>query len=151
MNADEWSANVTRLLVGAAVGGIGRAASMGVIEFVGVRGEQVAVHAQCPFRLLQAQHLVLGSRDMDFPQKGAGPDAFDHFTTIYDSRAASLNAIFADRPAVVTGVTVGDAGSLAVAWQPDYRLELFADCSGSVESWRVFVRGGDHFGYPDEV
>lgn len=105
-------------------------------------------HIQCPFRILQTGKLVLGSCDMRYPQRGIGEDAFDDFKTIYDSRSATLNAILKQLRASVSAVTVGGAGYLNIRWGPDFLLEIFPDCSGSVESWRVFTRGGQHYGFP---
>ncbi|UXY29354.1 hypothetical protein [Streptomyces sp. HUAS TT20] len=139
---------VGRLLKGAVVGSVGRAADMGVVEFAGPEGQALAVHLQCPFRILQDENLVLGARDMTYPQKGEGPDAFERFATVYDVRAETLNQMLAALRPSVTAVTVGPAGVLAVAWEPGFRLEAFPDCSGRVEAWRVLERGGEHYGFP---
>jgi hypothetical protein len=137
-----------RLLKGAVVGAVGRAVDMGVIEFAGPGGEVLMAHLQCPFRVLHDGDLVLGSRDMRYARPGAGPDAFDAFAMVYDARAETLNGVLAHLRPTVTDVTVGPAGSLTVGWGPGWRLEVFPDCSGRTEAWRVFVRGGDHYGFP---
>ncbi|MEY9993609.1 hypothetical protein ABIE67_005641 [Streptomyces sp. V4I8] len=146
--AEEAMPEVGRLLTGAEVVSVGRAVDMGVIEFAGPHGEVAMVHLQCPFRIVWSGRLVLGSRDMRYDQPGAGPDAFDRFATVYDGRAATLNDALAQAHPTVTAVTVGPAGSLTVTWDPEFRLEAFPDCSGKVEAWRAFVRGGEHHGFP---
>ncbi|MFF4549058.1 hypothetical protein ACFY1J_33300 [Streptomyces sp. NPDC001406] len=139
---------VGRLLEGAVVGSVGRAVDRGVVEFAGPEGQVLMVHLQCPFRILQGGKLILGLQDMTYPQKGAGPDAFDRFATVYDARAETLNRGLAALRPPVTAVTVGPAGALAVTWEPGFRLEAFPDCSGRVEAWRAFARGGEHYGFP---
>lgn len=149
MAANDRTAEIRRLLIGATVRCVGRAADMGIVEFADHRGEVVKVHIQCPFRVLQEGEMIIGSHDMRYAQRGVGAEAFDRFKTIYDSRAATLNKIFGQIRPVVTEVALGEAGSLAVEWKPGFRVEVFPDCSGSVESWRIFVRGGQHIGFPE--
>ncbi|MGW7408764.1 hypothetical protein ACWGI9_34620 [Streptomyces sp. NPDC054833] len=149
MIADGQTSEIRRLLHGTTVRSVGRAADLGVIEFAGPHGEAVSAHVQCPFRILQEGKLILGSRDMRYPQQGAGTDAFDRFKTVYDSRAATLNGILEQLRPTVTRVTVGDGGHLVAGWEPAFRIEFFPDCSGSMEAWRVFVRGGRHYGFPE--
>ncbi|WP_141689511.1 hypothetical protein [Streptomyces sp. DI166] len=141
-------AEISRMLTGAGVRSIGRAADMGVVEFDGAQGGAVAVHMQCPFRVVRKGKVLVGSSDMRYPQKGAGPQAFAEFRTVYDARAATLNGVLGQLRPVVEQVTVGEAGELTVRWEQGFRLEVFPDCSGNVEAWRIFVRGGDHYGFP---
>ncbi|WP_215456229.1 hypothetical protein [Streptomyces sp. ATCC 21386] len=149
MAADDQTARVRGLLQGATVRSVGRAADLCTVEFTGLQGEELRAHIQCPFRILQEGKVILGSRDMRYPQRGAGPDAFDHFETIYDARAAKLNGIIDQLRPTVTDVAFGAGGHLAVTWRPAFRIEAFPDCSGAVEAWRVFTRGGPHYGYPE--
>ncbi|MFD3735617.1 hypothetical protein [Streptomyces sp. NPDC058632] len=151
MAADDRTSEIRRLLLGATVHSVGRAADMGVVEFAARHDEVINAHLQCPFRIVQEGKLLIGSRDMRYAQRGAGAEAFDRFETVYDSRAATLNGVLERLRPVVGEVALGDAGSVTVEWQPGFRLEVFPDCSGSVESWRVFVRGGRHVGFPEGV
>ncbi|MFE7773925.1 hypothetical protein ACFU5O_08495 [Streptomyces sp. NPDC057445] len=130
---------------------VGRAADMGVVELTGARGEELGLHIQCPFRFVHDDRVLLGSRDMRYPQKGAGPDAFDTFSTMYDARAELLNDVFRKAEPRVESVHLGKAGDLALSWGPGVRLEVFPDCSGQEEAWRVLVRGGAHYGYPPGI
>ncbi|MGW4020962.1 hypothetical protein [Streptomyces sp. NPDC005009] len=139
---------ITQTLEGAVVRSVGRAADMGVVEFDGPGGETVMVHMQCPFRIVRHGTILLGSADMRHAQKGAGPQAFDEFRTIYDARTATFNRVLGELRPSVGGMTVGEAGELTVCWEPAFRLEAFPDCSGRVEAWRVLVRGGAHHVFP---
>lgn len=141
-------AEIQRLLQGAKVHSVGRAADLGVVEFAGLRGDVINFHIQCPFRILQEGKVILGSRDMRYPQQGAGSESFEQFRTVYDSRAATLNGIFERLRPAVSEVAFGDSGHLAVGWEPRFRIEVFPDCSGRMEAWRVFRRGGPHYGFP---
>ncbi|MFR9797382.1 hypothetical protein ACL02U_15945 [Streptomyces sp. MS06] len=151
MTADDHLSGPRELLLGATVRSVGRAADMGVIECADRDGGVIGVHVQCPFRILQGGHLLLGSRDMRFARRGAGTAAFERFETVYDARALTLNGILERLRPPVTDVVLGDAGSLVVRCRADLRVEAFPDCSGSVEAWRVFLRGGPHTGFPDDV
>ncbi|MFI7409603.1 hypothetical protein ACIBU0_13150 [Streptomyces sp. NPDC049627] len=142
---------ITRILTGTVVRSVGRAVDMGVVEFGGPQGETVMVHMQCPFRIVRHGKILLGSADMRYAQKGAGPQAFDAFRMIYDARATRLNTILGELGPCVDGVTVGEAGELTVSWEPGFRLMTFPDCSGQIEAWRVLVRGGAHHGFPPDT
>ncbi|GAA5039840.1 hypothetical protein [Actinopolymorpha pittospori] len=148
MAANDEMTEIRQLLQGATVRSVGRAADMSVVEFISLRGEAVNAHMQCPFRIVQQGTIIMGSRDMTYPQRGAGVEAFDQFKTIYDSRAATLNGILEQLRPAVAGVIFGDAGYVALEWDPGFRAEIFPDCSGTVEAWRVSVRGGLHYGFP---
>lgn len=139
------------MLEGATIDSVGRAVDMGVIELTGARGESVRIHVQCPFRILGGGTVFLGSHDMRYPQRDAGPDAFDEFTTMYDKHAAALNTVLGQLRSRVSAVTFGRAGHLAVDGEQGLRLEAFPDCSGPVEAWRVLVRHGEHFGFPPDL
>lgn len=151
MAAETQDEEITRVLTGAVVRSVGRAADMGVVEFTGPQGETVMAHLQCPFRIVQDGKIVLGSKDMRYPQKGAGAQAFDEFRTVFDARATALNGILGKLSPSVDGVTVGEGGELTVSWAPAFRLAVFPDCSGRIEAWRVFVRGGAHHGFPPDA
>ncbi|MET9972038.1 hypothetical protein ABZZ80_40655 [Streptomyces sp. NPDC006356] len=142
---------ITRILTGTVVHSVGRAVDMGVVEFQGSDGEEVMVHMQCPFRIVHDAQIVLGSADMRYAQKGAGEQAFDEFRMIYDARATKINKILGQLRPSVTGVTVGETGDLTVTWERGFRLEAFPDCSGTIEAWRAFVRGGAHHGFPPDT
>ncbi|MFE0038737.1 hypothetical protein [Streptomyces sp. NPDC059015] len=78
MGADEEAEGVQRILQQAVVRSVGRAVGMGVVEFTGPGGEELGLHLQCPFRFVHDDRVLLGSQDMKYPQKGAGPNAFDN-------------------------------------------------------------------------
>ncbi|NBM18083.1 hypothetical protein [Streptomyces sp. GC420] len=148
MAAEIQQDEITRILTGTVVRSIGRAVDMGVVEFDGPHGETAMVHMQCPFRIVRHGKILLGSADMRYAQKGAGATAFDDFRMIYDAQAAKLTAILGELRPTVGNVAVGEAGELTVTWAPAFRLVAFPDCSGAMEAWRVFIRGGAHYGFP---
>ncbi|MFD4720335.1 hypothetical protein ACFWOY_09135 [Streptomyces sp. NPDC058423] len=151
MGVDEEAEGVRRLLHQAVVRSVGRAVGMGVVEFTGPGGEELGLHIQCPFRFVHDDRVLLGSQDMKYPQKGAGPSAFDDFRTVYDERAQLLNGLLTKAGPRVESVDLGKAGDLTLSWGPGIRLEVFPDCSGREEAWRVLVRGGAHHGYPPGI
>lgn len=151
MDVEEEAERIRRTLNQAVIRGVGRAVNMGVVEFTGSKGEELGLHIQCPFRVVHDDRVLLGSSDMKYPQKDAGPDAFDAFRTMYDHRAGLLNDLLAKAEPRVDDVRLGRAGDLTLSWGPGIRLEVFPNCSGQDEAWRVLVRGGAHYGYPPGV
>ncbi|MFI2375401.1 hypothetical protein ACH5AO_10070 [Streptomyces sp. NPDC018964] len=148
MNAETLVEEITRILTGTVAHSVGRAVDMGIVEFHGPDGEEIMVHMQCPFRIVRHGRILLGSADMRYAQKGAGPQAFDEFRMIYDARTTTFNRVLGELRPRVDSVTVGQSGELTVSWEQAFRLEVFPDCSGRIEAWRVLVRGGDHHVFP---
>ncbi|MEU0671899.1 hypothetical protein ABZ330_03240 [Streptomyces sp. NPDC006172] len=148
MRADVESENVRKLLTGAEIYSVGRAAGMGVLELTGAHGEDIGVHLQCAFRIVRDDQVVLGSRDMSYVRSGARKDAFDAFDTLYDDRAAILNRVLAKARPAVGAVHQGVAGTLTIEAAHGFGVQAFPDRSGGEESWRALVRGGPHYGYP---
>ncbi|MEU7467602.1 hypothetical protein AB0A94_03385 [Streptomyces sp. NPDC044984] len=139
---------ITRILTGTVAPSVGRAVDMGIVEFHGPDGEEVMGRMRCPFRIAHDVKAVLGSADMRYAQKGAGPQAFDKFRMIYDARTTTFNRVLGELRPCVDSVTVGRPGELTVSWEQAFRLEVFPDCSGRIEAWRVLVRGGAHHVFP---
>ncbi|MFF9813603.1 hypothetical protein [Streptomyces sp. NPDC014006] len=151
MDADTEQENVRRLLTGAEIRSVGRAAGMGVLELTGAHGEDLGLHLQCAFRIVRDGQVVLGSRDMSYVRDGAGDDAFDTFGTLYDDRAAILNRVLAGARPTVRDVHQGAAGALTLEAAHGFSVQAFPDRSGGEEAWRALVRGGPHYGYPPGV
>jgi hypothetical protein len=130
-----------------------RAAGMGVVHFLDADEAVVSLHLQCPFRVVGGGHLLLGSQDMNYPQRDAGPNFFDDFTAMYDSAAVVLSERFASSHLTVTSVDVGAAGALAITCESDLRIDVLPVCSGPFEAWRVFRRDSTcpHHGYPQHT
>ncbi|MEV0975479.1 hypothetical protein [Streptomyces sp. NPDC049915] len=148
MDADRQVGNVRRLLTGAEIRSVGRAADMGVLELTGPHGELLGLHVQCPFRIVHGDQVLLGSRDMGYVRDGAEDDAF---ATLYDDRAALLNRVLDGARPTVETVHEGAAGALTLEATSGLRVEVFPDRSGGEESWRALARGGPHYGYPPGV
>lgn len=148
MDADLESTGVRRLLTGAVIRSVGRAADMGVLELNGVQGEDLALHIQCAFRVVHDGQVLLGSRDMTYVRGSAGPDAFDNFATLYDDRAALLSRVLGGACPQVETVLQGPAGALTLEATGGFRVDILPDRSVPEESWRAFTRGGQHYGYP---
>ncbi|MFI5732240.1 hypothetical protein ACIA49_19105 [Kribbella sp. NPDC051587] len=145
MNAED----VAGLLMGSGGTSVTRTLDMGEVGFRRADGAEVSLHLQCPFRVLHAGTTVLGSADMQYPETGDRAAAFAQYTTVFDARAKVLTGILEARSPEVLEVELGTAGRLDVRLEGDLEIEVFPDCSGVVEAWRVFRRGGGpHLGYP---
>jgi hypothetical protein len=101
---------------------------------------EFALHVQCPWRIVRADVLVVGSRDLYAPadEEAPVPDEFkyDGVVTRRDKRMAEL---FADDTVLtVRAIDVGEAGALGIALDSGHILELFPNDSTLGEDWRLF-------------
>jgi len=142
------------LIHGATLTAVGRAADLGIVEFASATGRgEIALHLQCPFRILYGGDLLIASGDMDYSGAAAGPRSADPpGGSVFDERSLMLNqAIDRLRP-TVTNATMELQGLLVVELSPAFLLQVFPDCSGRVEMWRLFARGSSvHYGFPPAV
>ena len=143
MSAEDSDSKISAFLNGAMLKSVGRALNMGVLEFHAVDGSDVSLHVQCPFRFVQGGSLVLGSADIKFTAESGANER-----KVYDSRADILNGILSRLDVPVTNVELEAAGYLRLSWRERLFFEVFPDCSGAVEAWRVLQRGGEHYGFP---
>jgi hypothetical protein len=150
-------AGEVRALAGMRLTEIRRVANIVIVVFRPDDGPDHTIHAQCPFRVMHGNVILIGSRDMHWPKvPGADRDeAFESFTTMYDVRAESLTSSFAEGDFRVTGAEVGPGGFLTVDvvnGTDPIRLEVIPMSSGpKVESWRLFAVGNrdEHYVYPE--
>jgi hypothetical protein len=135
---------------------IRRVANLVIVVFGPDDGTGWAIHAQCPFRVLHGDVILLGTRDLNWAGEcGADrAEAFETGQTKYDAQAEFLTSRFAAGDFRVTATEFGPGGRLVVEATEDgdaVRLEVFPDCSGPwIESWRLFRLGttDEHFVYP---
>ena len=106
MTAEEFADAIGRVLAGAELRAVGRSAGTGIVELVGPGSGAIAIHIQCPFRLVREERILLGSDDMNV-SKRSDPNAFDNFETFFDSRSTAINELIAKFYPTVSGVTVG--------------------------------------------
>ncbi|GAA1848233.1 hypothetical protein [Myceligenerans crystallogenes] len=140
--------DLSSLLVGTGIERVGRTVDMGDFQFLGPTGSRVALHIQCPFRMVRGDIIILGSQDM-LRQKGDKFDPFLAADSLYDSRSRRLNEKFAERCPVVVGVDLQPGGFLTVHLEGGAAIEAVPDSSRDEEAWRVFARGSDlHHVYP---
>jgi hypothetical protein len=121
---------------------------MAVVELTGEQGDDLALHIQCAFRVLHEGKILLGSRDMTYVRGGAEADAINSFATAFDDRAALLSRVLGGACPKIESVLQGPAGTLALKATGGFTVEVFPDRSATEESWRAFVRGGQHYGFP---
>jgi hypothetical protein len=150
-------AGAVRALVGTRLTKIRRVANIVIVMFRPDEGVDYTIHAQCPFRVMHGDVILLGSYDMHHP-KGRGVDsdeAFENFTTMYDVRAEFLTSRFAEDDFRVASAELGPGGLLAVEavdGSDSIRLEVIPMSSGpKVESWRLFAtdKSSEHYVYPE--
>ncbi|MFI5708661.1 hypothetical protein [Kribbella sp. NPDC051620] len=143
MTTEALETSVRRLLHDTQLRSISRTLDMGEFHATGPTGD-IAIHIQCPFRLVRGTSIVLGSADLNSSREGA---------TFYDDRATQITELLAKSTVPMTDVTVGNAGALAISWRDDLRLEVLPTSSAvDTEAWRIFRRNsGPHLGYPEHV
>jgi hypothetical protein len=150
-------AGEVKALAGMRLTEIRRLMNMVIVVFQPDDGVDYTIHAQCPFRVMHGDVILLGSYDMHHPkERGVDSDeAFENFTTMYDLRAESLTSRFAEDDFRVTSAELGPGGLLAVEavdGSDSIRLEVIPMSSGpKVESWRLFALGksSEHYVYPE--
>ncbi|GLY43163.1 hypothetical protein Amsp01_091860 [Amycolatopsis sp. NBRC 101858] len=149
------TAGAVKALEGMRLTEIRRIVNMVVVVFRPDDGVDHTIHAQCSFRAVHGDVILIGSRDMNWPKPGVDRAvAFEDFTTMYDVRSESLTSSFAEGDYRVTGTGIGPGGLLAVEavhGSDSIRLEIMPDSSGpKVESWRLFAVGtaDEHHVYP---
>lgn len=145
-----WTAEVLALYDDAVVTAVHRAGATGSFTFEDPAGTLVALHLQCPFRLLWDGVLAIGSHDVHHPRQDLTGEESEGLDTVYDQRTDTLNAALLTARPRVTGASMGEAGALSVTWEPGFRLEVFPDCSGRIKMWRTFrlADGARRYTYP---
>ncbi|MBE8522127.1 hypothetical protein ILP97_32370 [Amycolatopsis sp. H6(2020)] len=150
-------AEAVKALQGLRLTEVRRVANIAIVVVQPDRGTGWTIHAQCPFRVMHGDVILLGSRDLDWSRdRGTDrDDAYENGTTKYDAQAEFLTARFAGGDFRVTAAEYGPGGLLVIEATNDgdpIRLEVFPDCSGPwIESWRLFAleEGSGHFVYPE--
>jgi hypothetical protein len=151
------------MLVGKALWGCGRAADMATFQF-GLRVKrkdslnrpsevgEYALHIQCAWHIRRGERVLVGSRDLYFPDaltdlnQGIPPD-FD-WDRHPNRRERQLRSLFEDgrREFAVNSVELRPDGRLRIDLDQQLSLEAFPDNSLPNEHWRLFspTTNGDH-------
>ncbi|MBD0691700.1 hypothetical protein [Streptomyces sp. CBMA123] len=139
-------------LVGEVWVGVYRFGGMGVVDFgatvswpLGDSGEvstgsRFAVHARCPFRIVQCGEVYLGSDDLVPAGNG------DRLA--YDIGADALRAFLARESPRVLAVERVPEGDLRITLEHGLRIDVLPTSSKVEESWRCFERLGGQVVFP---
>ncbi|WP_328299173.1 hypothetical protein OG389_16095 [Streptomyces sp. NBC_00435] len=105
-------------------------------------GSEFAVHAQCPFRIVQQDRIVLGYDDLHrpAPRKGPADEAGDGERRAYDVGADSLREYLGRTSPRVLSVRRTPVGDLLIELEHGIRVELFPASPKRQESWRFLIR-----------
>ncbi|MER7670830.1 hypothetical protein ABTY61_20505 [Kitasatospora sp. NPDC096128] len=129
-----------------------RFGGMGVVDFgetvswpLGDAGEEstgsrFAVHAGCPFRIVQCGEVYLGSDDL-VPAGGGDRLA-------YDSGADALREFLGRESPRVLSVERAPEGDLRITLEHELRIDVLPTSSKVEECWRFVVRREDHVVFP---
>jgi hypothetical protein len=133
-------------LAGARVVEVRRTLNIAIVGFT--RGdESVRLHAQCPFRGVYEDRVVIGTRDMNYAIDRE-PDAFDRYRTQYDRLAEQITTLLTSEDRTVTSASMGRAGALTIECAGGLAFDVLPAIAGPKECWRLFVEGSDeHFVY----
>ncbi|WP_329494761.1 hypothetical protein [Kitasatospora herbaricolor] len=148
-------------LVGEPCVDVYRFGEMGVIDFgrqvswpLGDGGEvstgtEFAVHAQCPFRIVQNDRIVLGYDDLfrTPPRKGSTAEE-DSDRRAYDAGADALRGYLQRTSPKVESVRRRPVGDLLIGLQHGIRVEVFPTSPKREESWRFLIRTAEHVTFP---
>jgi hypothetical protein len=135
---------VLERLVGHPFRGIGRAADLvwlafgGDVPWVNHRGEgtvrpELALHLQCPWRLLRDGEVLVEHRDLDAAR--------------FDDRVQAVAPYLVDVRPTVLSVNLDDRFGLRIAASSGLLLEVCPDGHAGREDWRFFSmkRNGPHY------
>ena len=116
-----------------------------ILDFRGNEKEvgELALHVQCRWRITTESHVVVGSRDINYPADySEDQEIREGFDWDRDpNRLDKLVRVFFghhEQGLVVQGVAVGDAGSLQISLAEGLSLDVFPDDSLNQEHWRLF-------------
>jgi hypothetical protein len=126
-------------LVGARVVEVRRTLNIAIVGLT--RGdESVRLHAQCPFRMVYNNRVILGSTDMHYPRAA---EAYDRYETHYDRSASKITALLAAETHVVTAASLGLAGAVHLQCTERLQFDVLPAVGGPIECWRLFAEGSD--------
>jgi hypothetical protein len=140
-------------LKGCRVTDLGRTVNMAEVGLR--RGDAIyRLHAQCPFRVVRGNRILLGSVDMAYPaeRNADAKVAYEMRTTMYDRNAQLLTNRLSAGDFPVIEAEMNETGAFFFEIPDSVRFEIFPACSGAVEGWRLFRKGSDvHYVYPDSA
>ncbi|MCX4757198.1 hypothetical protein ACFC26_24005 [Kitasatospora purpeofusca] len=146
-------------LVGEVCVNVYRFGGMGVVDFgetvswpLGESGEvstgsRFAVHAQCPFRIVQHGKIFLGSDDL-VPARRGDPSEGEDQRLQYDTGADVLREFLNRKAPRVLTVERAPEGDIRIALEHGIRIDVLPTSSKPEESWRFMVRLGEHVTFP---
>ncbi|MFF2077439.1 hypothetical protein ACFVXG_22120 [Kitasatospora sp. NPDC058162] len=110
-------------------------------------GSELALHIECPFRIVQHGRIFVGSDDMVPTRRGNPPKGEDERLQ-FDTGAEALQE-YLDRmaPKVLT-VERAPEGDLRIMMEHGIRVDILPTSSKRKESWRFLVRFGEHVVFP---
>ena len=140
------------VLVGLPLWAVGRASDLAWFQFGsrktvrGWKGDErevgdYALHVQCAWRITMQDKIVTGRGDIFCtPTETSEPTAPDFDWEKGNRFDRVVRELFQDglHQFLVQSVRVGTAGSLSIALEGDYKLELFPHDSETEEHWRFF-------------
>jgi hypothetical protein len=156
---------IIQQLIGLPLWSIGRAGGLVWFAF-GVERREVLVrrgvkkivseyslHLQCPWRIRGRDKIIVGYGDRSYP---SGDDPYKEFSenepdkignNQLDQRTLELIMDHEQSPLIVRSVKADVVGSISIAFNQGYILDVFPSSSLSTEYWRFFRPASkeDHF------
>ncbi|MFB6892463.1 hypothetical protein ACFCX4_24490 [Kitasatospora sp. NPDC056327] len=113
-------------------------------------GGWYAVHARCPFRIVQDGRVYLGSDDLVPTRGGNRPQGGGPPRMQFDIGADALRSFLRRTGPRVLSVERAPEGDLRIGLEHGLRIDVLPTSSKRGESWRLLVRGGGHLAFPPE-
>lgn len=151
--------DLVQRLVGQPCVDVYRFGDIGVVDFGGTvthplgasgevsTGSEFAVHAQCPFRLVQHEKVFLGSDDLVPARTGVPPQGEDERLQ-FDTGAEVLREFLGRMAPRVQSVERAPEGDLRIVLEHGIRVDVLPTSSKRKESWRFLIRFGEHVTFP---
>jgi hypothetical protein len=108
------------------------------------------LHVQCPWRIVRADRILVGYRDMADPPTGVASIDFNPNEARMTRRDELMDHFIAERterPRVVVACSATIRGDVRMTFDDDCVLELFPDASAGEddpEHWRLLLPDDDH-------
>ena len=142
-------------LVGMRLVKLGRAADLQWFTFADAAASELAVHVQCPWRLVSEDEILVGHGDYWRPAATDTPETEYDRAAIgsrwRDVRRDTVVARMGPGGAVVEGADLDAFSGFTLRLEGGLRLEVFPDATRAshdeLEFWRLFEPGGvgEHF------
>lgn len=131
-------ADEMRVLIGAELTDIGRAANMVWLIFVIDEQTEYSLHLQCPFRFVRNERILVAAGDLYIPATSYIGEYSDFDYDVQGNNLFDERSVLLKCGCHVMNCIIGSHNDLIINMTEDVSLNCFMDSSASEEQWRFF-------------